>query len=163
MQNPRKMDMGGDILKGGRDRPLTAKQVMWIREYLISLNATDAAVKAGYSEKSANRIGAENLSKLSFEIKKAMEEKETKLIATADEVLNFLTSTLRGEITEEVVVTEGIGNGFSKARVMNKQVSMKERMKAAELLGKRYMMFTEKHEHNIAPMVIFSGVDELED
>jgi phage terminase small subunit len=118
---------------------------------LIDLNATQAAIRAGYSKKTANRIATENLSKpvIKEYISQRMAEKESKLIADQDEVLKYLTSVLRGESQSEVVVVEGIGFGNSEARTMQKAPDEKERLKAAELLGKRYGLYTEKVEQNI--------------
>lgn len=125
---------------------MTAKQQRFCDEYLIDLNATQAAIRAGYSKKTAYSIGVENLKKP--EIKKyiadRMAEKDAALIADQDEVLKYLTSVLRGETQSEVVVVEGQGDGYSEARTMQKAPDEKERLKAAELLGKRYGLYTEK-------------------
>ena len=86
---------------------MTAKQMRFCDEYLIDLNATQAAIRAGYSKKTAAVIAAENLTKpyISEYIKKRMEEKEDSLIAKQDEVMKFLTSVMRREQKEFVVVT----------------------------------------------------------
>ena len=78
---------------------MTDKQKRFCDEYLIDLNATQAAIRAGYSEKTARQIGTENLSKPSIDeyIKNRMAEKEAALIANQDEVLKYLTAVLRGE------------------------------------------------------------------
>ena len=125
---------------------LTEKQKRFCDEYLIDCNATQAAIRAGYSEKSASAIGLENLEKplLKAYINARMEEKRKSTIATQDEVLAYLTSVLRGESQGTEVVVEGKGDGFSEAREFQKKPSEKERMKAAELLGKRYGTFVEK-------------------
>ena len=125
---------------------LTAKQQRFCDEYLIDLNATQAAIRAGYSEKTAAVIATENLRKpnISEYIEKRMAEKEAALIADQDEVLKYLTSVLRGTSQAEVVVVEGSGEGCSTARRIKKAPDEKERLKAAELLGKRYGLYTEK-------------------
>lgn len=127
---------------------LTTKQKRFCDEYLIDLNATQAAIRAGYSKKSAQVISAENLTKplIKEYIAQRMAEKESELIADQDEVLKYLTSVLRGEAQSEIVVVEGIGFGSSEARVMKKAPDEKERLKAAELLGKRYGLYTEEAE-----------------
>ena len=127
---------------------LTAKQQRFCDEYLIDLNATQAAIRAGYSQKTAYSIGVENLKKpeIKKHIDERMAEKEAKLIASQDEVLKYLTSVLRGESKSEVVVVEGCGEGCSEARRMKKAPDEKERLKAAELLGKRYGLYTDKVE-----------------
>ena len=78
---------------------LTAKQQRFCDEYLIDLNATQAAIRAGYSEKTAGVIGTENLTKPNIReyVEKRMAEKEKTLIADQDEVLKYLTAVLRGE------------------------------------------------------------------
>ena len=124
-------------------KKMTAKQMRFCDEYLIDLNATQAAIRAGYSKKTAYSIGEENLNKP--EIKKYIEdrmaEKESALIADQDEVLKYLTAVLRGETQSEVVVVENVGDFRSEARTMQKAPDEKERLKAAELLGKRYGLY----------------------
>ena len=75
-----------------------------------------------------------------------MAEKESQLIANEDEVLKYLTSVMRGTSMSEIVVVEGVGDGMSEARGIEKAPDEKERFKAAELLGKRYGLYTEKVE-----------------
>lgn len=130
---------------------LTAKQQRFCDEYLIDLNATQAAIRAGYSKKTANRIATENLSKPVIKdfIAARMAEKESKLIADQNEVLKYLTSVMRGESQAEIVVVEGTGDGCSEARAVQKAPDEKERLKAAELLGKRYGLYTEKVEQQM--------------
>ena len=95
---------------------LTAKQQRFCDEYLIDLNATQAAIRAGYSKKTANRIGTENLSKLVIReyIENRMAEKEAALIANQDEVLKYLTSVLRGQSKSTEIVIEGLGDGAQR-------------------------------------------------
>lgn len=130
---------------------LTAKQQRFCDEYLIDLNATQAAIRAGYSKKTANRIGTENLSKpvIKEYIENRMAEKEAALIADQDEVLKYLTSVLRGQSKSTEIVIEGLGEGSTKARKMEKEPSEKDKLKAAELLGKRYGLYTEKVEEKV--------------
>lgn len=130
---------------------LTAKQQRFCDEYLICLNATQAAIKAGYSEKNARNIASENLAKpnLKAYIDKRMAEKEKELIADQDEVLKYLTSVMRGKTSSSVVVVESIGDFMSEAREMNKAPDEKERLKAAELLGKAHGIFTDKVEQTV--------------
>lgn len=130
---------------------MTAKQKRFCDEYLIDLNATQAAIRSGYSKKTAYSIGNENLMKpeLKKYIEERMAEKESQLIADQDEVLKYLTSVMRGESQSEIVVVEGVGEGMSEARAMQKAPDEKERLKAAELLGKRYGLYTEKVEQQV--------------
>lgn len=125
---------------------MTNKQKRFCDEYLVDLNATQAAIRAGYSKKTATVIGNENLSKpyIRDYIKKRMDEKEKSLIADQDEVLKYLTAVVRGQSKSEVVVVEGVGLGESVATKITKAPDEKEKLKAAELLGKRYGLFTDK-------------------
>lgn len=129
---------------------MTAKQQRFCDEYLIDLNVTQAAIRAGYSEKTAYSIGAENLKKpkLKKYIEDRMAEKEAELVADQNEVLKYLTSVLRGENLSEEIVVEGIGDGCSKAKRVKKEPSEKDRLKAAELLGKRYGLYKDKLDVN---------------
>ena len=130
---------------------LTAKQQRFCDEYLIDLNATQAAIRAGYSKKTARVIGAQNLSKLAVKnyINERMKEKEAELIADSDEVMRYLTSVLRGQSQSEVVVVENIGDYMSEARLVQKAPDEKERLKAAELLGKAHQIFVDKVEQTV--------------
>lgn len=130
---------------------MTPKQKRFCDEYLIDLNATQAAIRAGYSEKNARNIASENLTKPNIKqyIDERMAEKESELIADQDEVLKYLTSVLRGNSQSEIVVVEGTGDGCSEARAVQKAPDEKERLKAAELLGKRYGLYTEKVEADV--------------
>ena len=125
---------------------LTAKQKRFCDEYLIDLNATQAAIRAGYSPKTAAASAARLLRNVKVQeyIAQRMAEKESELVADQDEVLRYLTSVLRGKSRAQEIVVEGIGEGCSEARTMEKAPSEKERLKAAELLGKRYALFTDK-------------------
>lgn len=127
---------------------LTLKQKKFADEYIISGNATDAAKKAGYSEKTAFTIATENLKKpyIKQYIDQRIKEIDDKKIAKQEEVLQYLTSVLRGESESAIVVVEGCGDGYSEARTVKKTPDEKERLKAAELLGKRYRIFSEKSE-----------------
>lgn len=144
---------------------LTPKQKAFADYYIETCNATEAARKAGYKGNNLNRIASENLSKLDIKnyIDEKMKELEDQRIAKADEVLKYLTRVIRGEETEQVVITENIGDFMSEARVVNKELSAKDKIKAAELLGKRYRLFTDKIEANVTETVIFEGENELED
>ena len=126
---------------------LTAKQQRFCDEYLIDLNATQAAIRAGYSKKTAYAIGEQNLKKLELKkyIEDRMAEKEKALIADQDEVLKYLTAVLRGSSKASVLARDDIGAD----RVIEKPPDEKERLKAAELLGKRYGLYTDRLEQEV--------------
>jgi phage terminase small subunit len=107
-------------------RELTPKQKMFVAEYLIDLNATQAAIRAGYSEKTARQIAEQNLSKLYLqeEIQKAMNERSKKTNITAEYVLNGIKKIA--------------DNGEKET----------DQLKAYELLGKHLKLFTDKTEHS---------------
>lgn len=144
---------------------LNARQKAFCEYYVACGNATEAAIKAGYSEKTAYSMGNENLRKpeLKNYINELMAKMEEKRMASAEEVLKFLTASMRGEVEEEVVVVEGEGDGCSSARKMKKQISAKERIKAAELLGKRHLLFSDKVKVEGSIPVMIVGEDELDD
>ena len=130
---------------------MTERQKRFCDEYLISLNATQAAIKAGYTKKYANTNASKLLQNTAIKefIEQRMAEKESKLIADQDEVLKYLTSVLRGESQSTEIIVEGTGNGCSEARTIQKEPSEKDRLKAAELLGKRYGLYTDKVETEV--------------
>lgn len=140
---------------------LTPRQQKFCDEYLISGNATEAAIKAGYSRKTAKQTGSENLSKpdLRAYIDEQLAKIHSAKIADAEEVMKYLTSVMRGEHTEQVLKL--VGEGVQT--VTDIDVSAKERLKAAELIGKRYGLFTEKVRLEGAVPVIITGDDQLED
>lgn len=119
---------------------LTQKQRRFIDEYIISGNATQAAIKAGYSKRSAQQTGAENLLKPVIKAELDRRNAEIKSAKTADmqEVMEYLASVMRGEQTESVATAKGIYD--------NVPVSAKDRIKAAELIGKRHGAWTDKKE-----------------
>ena len=125
---------------------LTIKQKKFADEYIISGNATEAAIKAGYSERYAGQNADKLLKNTNVRayIDERMQKLEDKAIAKQDEILRYLTSVMRGESKSAVVVVEGSGEGCSDARVVYKPPDEKERTKAAELLGKRHSLWTEK-------------------
>ena len=140
---------------------LNTRQKAFCEYYVACGNATESAIKAGYKEKYAG-VNADKLLKntnVSKYIKKIMEEQANNRIAKAEEILEFLTATLRGEVTEEVVVG---GFGKSATEKISKNVDLKDRLKAAELLGKRYRLFTDKVEVDGVVPVMIVGESELE-
>lgn len=133
---------------------MTKKQKIFADEYLIDLNAT-RAYKVAYPNVKNDVTAAAAASRLLRNVKvqeyiaQRMAEKESKRIADQDEVLRYLTSVLRGKSRAQEIVVEGTGDGCSEARTMEKSPSEKERLKAAELLGKRYALFTDKVETDV--------------
>lgn len=142
---------------------MTEKQKRFCDEYLIDLNATQACIRAGYSRKYANTNVSKLLQNTTIKayLDERMKEKESQLIATQDEVLKYLTSVLRGESQSQVVVVEGQGDGFSSARAMMKAPDEKDRLKAAEQLGKYYGLNIQKLEGSLTvPVVLKDDVPD---
>ena len=133
---------------------LTDKQMIFANEYLIDLNATRAYKKA-YPNVKKDSVAAANGNRLlrNAKVKNYIDEQLKKIedesIANATEVMKYLTKVMRNELTEEVVVVEGEGEGCSSARIVKKDISAKDRNKAAELLGKRYRLFVDKVEADV--------------
>ena len=140
---------------------LTEKQKRFVEEYIIDANATQAAIRAGYKPKNARATGAENLTKpyIRAAIDEALERMHDQRTADAREVMEYLTSVLRGESRAHVLSL--CGDGYQE--VIDKPPDEKERLKAAELLGKRYALFNDRINLQGALPVVISGGEELED
>lgn len=125
---------------------LTEKQKKFIDYYVETGNATEAARRAGYkakTEKAMQNIGSENLGKLGEFIQERLKPDEDKRIADANEVLEYLTKVMRGELKD----------------TFNFDASLKDRNKAAELLGKRHRLFIDKVEQeNTGNVTINFGI-----
>lgn len=128
----------------------TERQRRFVDYYLELGNQVQAAIRAGYSERYARDQAFKILEMPAVKeyYEDRLQEIESKRVANVKEVMEYLTSVMRGEETEEMIVVEGCGNGYSEARKINKSIGAKDRLKAAELIGKRYMMFTDKVELN---------------
>ena len=144
---------------------LNIKQKAFADHFIETGNAYQSAIKAGYSENYAkgNVIKLLENESVKAYIDERMKQIESDRIAKAEEVLAFLSSSLRGEVVEEVVATETV-DGMIKPVILKKQLSAKDRIKAAELLGKRYALFTEKVdlEGNVG-VTIIDDIGALED
>ncbi|HGN1241055.1 TPA: terminase small subunit [Pseudomonas aeruginosa] len=134
---------------------MTEKQKRFCDFYIETGNATQAAIKAGYSEKTAKQIGQENLTKpdLRAYIDERLAELKNERTADAQEVLEYLTAVMRGEYKEATLI--GVGEGAQA--VVDIDVGAKDRLKAAELLGKRHALFTDKVDLQTGDIVIKVG------
>lgn len=124
---------------------LTEKQRRFADEYIISGNATQAAISAGYSKRTAKSVGSENLTKPDIRqyIDERLEQLQSEKIASQEEVLEYLSKVMRGKETDQTVVFQGSEYGST---IEDVQVANKDRIRAAELLGKRYSLWTDKVE-----------------
>jgi len=136
---------------------LTEKQRRFADEYIRLGNATEAALNAGYSKKTARAIGSENLTKPDIKayIDQRLDELKKESIAEQDEILQFLTSVVRGKARG----TSLVGLGMGEQAVEQVPPTLAERTRAAELLGKRHGLWTEKHDVNVTGAVQF--IDDI--
>lgn len=113
------------------DEKLTPKQRRFCEEYLKSGNATEAAKKAGYKEKAAHSMGAENIRKpaISAYIKRRTDEQEAALVADSNEILKFYTAVMRGEVKNQ----------------FGMDASLSDRLKAGDSLMKRYAAASDRN------------------
>ena len=126
---------------------MTEKQKIFADEYIICLNATKAYKKA-YPNVKKDEVARANGSRLltNANVKAYIDEKlaelQSKKVADQQEVLEYLTAVMRGKKTEPLLVLDGEG----KQKVVDAVPPVQARTKAAELLGKRYRLFTDKVE-----------------
>jgi phage terminase small subunit len=146
---------------------LTKKQKLFCEEYLIDLNATQAAIRAGYSVNSAREIGSENLTKPDIRayIDKALAERSKRTGINADRVIQELAKIALLNITDVVnsddATIKGNANREDTAAILSvkvktiptengeiveREVKMNDKIKALELLGKHLGMFKDKVE-----------------
>ena len=139
---------------------LNDKEKCFANEYIINKgNAYKAALSAGYAKNTAKvayqwieepKTDSTQKRNLPFKpelkeyISKRVEEMESEKIADAKEVMEYLTSVIRGESLSEIVVIEGTGMGESRARTMMKAPDEKDRLKAAVEMGKILGISTQK-------------------
>lgn len=145
----------------GGDGKLNERQRRFADEYIISGNAMESATKAGYSENYAKAQSHKLLENVGIKtyISERLAELQSQKVADQQEVLEYLTSVMRGEETEQTV----IGVGDLGQELTDIEVSAKDRIKAAELLGKRYRMWTDKQEVEVQGTVVFANEDDIAD
>ncbi|RGI65346.1 terminase small subunit [Ruminococcus sp. TM10-9AT] len=152
---------------------LTKKQKIFVDEYLIDLNATQAAIRAGYSPDTAGSIGSENLKKpeIRARIEKAMAERSKRTGINQDRIImelakiallnpkglvNFDEATIKEDATDEdvaAVASVKVKRFPTKdGEGVEREVKMYDKTKALELLGRHLGMFKDKVE--------VSGLDE---
>lgn len=165
-------------------KKLTKKQQLFVDEYLIDLNATQAAIRAGYSVDTAREIGCENLTKPNIQqaIAKAMAERSKRTGVNQDRVVEELAKiafvniedvvdTDTGEILpnaskDDLACIESVKFKQSDNQYggsIEREVKLSSKMKALELLGKHLGMWNDKLDVNVAIPVVISGEDALED
>lgn len=137
---------------------LTERQRRFCEEYLIDGNASQAAIRAGYSKRSATVVSTTLMKNPQVQayLKELLEKLHSAKVANAQEVLEYLTSIMRGEQREQTLKL--IGDGMQDITAID--VAAKDRLKAAELLGKRYGIFKENVGVTMDAVVI---VDDLKE
>lgn len=163
---------------------LTEKQQCFVDEYLIDLNATQAAIRAGYSAKTAQEQGYQLLQKTSVQqaISEQMAERSKRTgvnqdrvmmelakiaFVNAADVINSDDATIKAEATADdtaaiqsvkvKVIPTKEGEGVER------EIRLNDKLKALELLGKHLGMWNDKSDVNINIPVVISGEDRLED
>ena len=139
-------------------KSLTLKQKQFADEYIRTGNAYQSAINVGYSEKYAKARSQKMLENVGINqyIDDNLEIIQKESIAEADEIMRYLTRVLRAEEKEEILVY--VGDGMQEIQTI--RPSTKDRIKAAELLGKRYRMWTEKQEIEITTPIFIDDVPE---
>lgn len=143
-------------------KKLTIKQKKFADEYIISGNATESYKVAGYKYSSDNMASVEahkllRNPKVKTYIDERMKKLEEEAIANQNEILKFLTRVIRDEETEETLISRG----EEGQEITTVKLSGRDRIRAAELLGKRYGSWTDKLEVESESRVVI--VDDLED
>ena len=164
-------------------KKLTKKQQLFVDEYLIDLNATQAAIRAGYSVDSARDIGCENLTKPNIQaaIAKAMAERSKRTGVNQDRVVLELAKIALVKMTDVVDSHGRIKDGASEDDLaciesvkykqsesetgssVEREVKISPKMKALELLGRHLGMWNDKIDVNITQPIVITGEDALED
>lgn len=135
---------------------MTERQRRFCESFLVCGTAKQAMLEAGYSSNTAeNKSGRLLRNK---EVREYIDElrarRDSERVADADEVLRFLTAVMRGEEGEYVADRRG-----GEVTFVRRPPSLKERMRAAALLGRRYAMFTENVNIGAAPNIVFTEND----
>jgi phage terminase small subunit len=158
---------------------LTEKQKRFVEEYLIDLNATQAAIRAGYSVKNADKIGSELLGKtrVSEAIAKAMAERSKRTGVTQDRVIEQLAKIAFADLKDYVrwdekgitllnsenvdgTVLQSITETVLPKGGVKREIKLNDKLKALELLGKHLGMWTEKQQVEVTTPVFVDDVPE---
>ncbi len=144
------------------DMKLTLKQQRFADEYIKSGNAFQSAIRAGYSKNYASKNVSKLLENVGVKtyIDNRLEELKKESIADQDEIMQYLTSVMRGQINDVELMNVPVGDFVSEIQAHEKRSDTSARTKAAELLGKRYRMWTEKQEVELTTPIFVDDVPE---
>lgn len=163
---------------------LTEKQQRFIDEYLIDLNATQAAIRAGYSVKTAKDIGCQNLAKLNIQqaISEKMAERSKRTgvnqdrivlelakiaFVNAADVIDSDDATIKaGATADDTAAIQSVKVKViptKEGEGVEREIRLNDKLKALELLGKHLGMWNDKLDVNLNIPVVISGEDNLED
>lgn len=131
------------------------------QEYIKDMNATQAAIRTGYSEKTAKMQGSRLMTNddIKARVAELREAYFNENIMTAQQVEYELTRIALGLSNEKHVVIEGTGDGYSEARIIDKPPDEKSRLKALELMAKRHRILSGDTTIDIKPVLIVGGDD----
>lgn len=161
---------------------LNKRQQLFVEEYLIDLNATQAAIRAGYSAKTAGVIACEILTKPNIQqaIGQEMAKRSKRTGFNQDRIVQELARIAFVQITDVVSEKGEIKNGATaddlaciesiKCKItetdtgysIDREVKIASKLKALELLGKHLGMWNDKLDLNVTLPVVISGEDALE-
>lgn len=141
---------------------MTARQERFCQEFAKTGNATLSAISAGYSEKTATEQGSRLLMNVNVQerIRELQGEIKNQNIMDAREMQEVLTSIIKQESQEEVIVVEGCGDGVSEAVTKKKTPSQADRIKAIQLLARMQGVLDSGNTVNVV-VPIFGGEDSL--
>ena len=163
---------------------LTEKQQRFIDEYLIDLNATQAAIRAGYSVKTAKDIGCQNLAKLNIQqaVSEQMAERSKRTgvnqdrivlelakiaFVNAADVIDSDDATIKaGATADDTAAIQSVKVKViptKEGEGVEREIRLNDKLKALELLGKHLGMWNDKLDVNVNIPVVISGEDDLED
>jgi len=141
---------------------LTAKQEAFCEEYMIDLNATQAAIRAGYSEQTARQIGTENLAKpaIADKIAELKAERAARVLVDADYVIKGLLEVHQRCMQKEPVMERVDGQQQESGEFKFEHSGAN---KSLELLGKHLGIFTDRLDVRAVEMTHEQWLDALND
>ena len=155
---------GVSFFRAGKGVRMTERQERFCQEYAKCGNATQSAISAGYAQSCARQVGARLMANCNIQerIRELQGEIKNENIADARDMQSILTSIIRGESDEEVIVVEGCGDGVSEAVTKTKHPSQSDRIKAMQLLARMQGVLDNNMTLNVV-VPVYGGDQDLED